>query len=198
MAISKEKKKEVLEKLSKALSESESVTFVNFHGLGVADTTEMRAALREAGVGYTVAKKTLLKRALKDVKASGDVPEMPGELAISYRSTSSRQAEDSTAPAREIYTFAKKHEDAIQILGGIFEGKFLDKDAMTEIAQIPSLEVLRGMFVNLINSPIQRFAVVLSEVSKIKSSAGALSTRSFASLRPSPRTSFTTLITAIF
>lgn len=161
MALSRTQKKEIVEKLRSVIADAETVTFVNFHGLGVADTTEMRHALREVGVGYVVAKKTLANLALKDAKAKGDIPSLDGELAIAYG--------PETAPAREIYDFSKRHEDKLVILGGIFEGRFLNKEEMMEIAQIPSLEVLRGMFVNLINSPIQRLAVVLSEVSKVKS-----------------------------
>lgn len=150
-------------KLKGVIADAETVTFVNFHGLGVADTTEMRRVLREVGVGYVVAKKTLANLALKDAKAEGSMPPLDGELAIAYG--------PETAPAREVYNFGKalqSDEDKLTILGGIFEGRFLNKEEMTEVAQIPSLEVLRGMFVNLINSPIQRLAVVLSEVSKVK------------------------------
>ena len=161
MALTKEKKKEVVEKVKQAVSENETVAFVNFHGLGVADTTEMRNSLREEGVGYTVAKKSLVKLALKDASAKGDVPALDGELAIAYG--------EETAPARGVYEFGKKHEDTLSILGGIFEGRYVDAVEMNEIAQIPSLDVLRGMFVNIINSPIQRCAIALSEIAGKKS-----------------------------
>jgi len=160
MAISKDKKQSILDELKNILSDSESVTFVNFHGLGVADTTAVRKGLRENEVGYRVAKKTLVKKALSEAGVGGDMPGFEGELALAYGK--------ETAPAREIYNFVKKHEDSLGILGGIFEGKFLDKEEMTEIAQIPSMDVLRGMFVNLINSPIQRLAVVMGQIAEKK------------------------------
>jgi len=72
MAMKREKKEEVLGKLKDALSNSETVAFVNFKGLGVAETTDMRGQLSEQGVGYTVAKKTLIKSALDDAKVDGD------------------------------------------------------------------------------------------------------------------------------
>jgi ribosomal protein L10 len=75
------------------------------------------------------------------------------------------------APAQNVKDFAKKYKDAIAIVGGVFQGVFKNKEEMTAIASIPSLDVLRGMFAQLINSPRQRFAVVLSKVSETKTSA---------------------------
>lgn len=161
MAITKQKKKEIYEKVTKAVGDADSVVFVNFHGLTVAATNELRVGLRKGGVGYTVAKKTLVKRALSDAKISGEMPELPGELAIAY-------SEDLIAPAREVYEFQKTHKDNVAILGGVFEGKFMDQEAMLGIATIPPVPVLRGMFVNVINSPIQGLVVALSKIAEKK------------------------------
>ncbi len=95
-------------------------------------------------------------------KAQGTLPELSGEVAIAY-------GEDQIAPAREIFSFQKTHKGSLNILGGIFEGNFIDSVKMMEIATIPSKEVLYAQFVNLINSPIQRFAVVLDAIAKAKS-----------------------------
>lgn len=156
MAITKQAKEEILRDVEAVLKEHESVAFVNFNGLGVLDTTELRGKLRADGVGYRVIKKTLVKRALGTIDVAGDVPELPGELALAWG--------EETAPARGIHEFAKRHEGKLQLVGGIFEGKYLDKAAIIEIASIPSLDVLRGMFVNVINSPIQGLVVALGQV----------------------------------
>lgn len=158
MALSREQKEEVVAKLDKVFKDSETVAFVNFHGLGVEDTTTMRSRLAEEGVGYTVAKKSLLRRALKNVKAEGEVPALEGELALAYGS--------ETEPARGVHEFGKEHEGTLTLLGGIFEGHFIDAEKMNEIAQIPSLDVLRGMFVNLIFSPVQRLAITLDQIAQ--------------------------------
>jgi len=157
MAISKDKKKAIAEGLADAISQANSVVFVNFHGLSVGDTTGLRKKLTEEGVGYTVAKKTLIKRALGEQGVKGDQPPLEGEVALAY-------GEDLIAPARGIYEFQKKHKDNIAIIGGIFEGAYKDKEAMTVIASIPPLQVLRGQFLNVINSPIQGLAVALNAV----------------------------------
>ena len=161
MAITKEKKKEIYEGVNKAVSEAGSVVFVNFHGLSVLETTSLRKGLREEGVGYTVAKKTIIKKSLADSKIEGEIPSLEGELAIAY-------GEDLIAPARSINDFKKTHKDSIDILGGVFEGKFMNKEEMMEIATIPPVPVLRGMFVNVINSSIQGLVVSLSKIAETK------------------------------
>ncbi len=161
MAITKQQKSDILAKVAAALSEAVSVAFVRFNKITVADTTAMRKALKEEGVSYFVAKKTLIKRALTEAGYEGTIPELPGEVALAWAT------EDATAPARGVYAHAKKHE-GLALLGGVFEKKYLDAAGITAIATIPSVPVLRGMFVNVINSPIQRFAIAMSEVAKTK------------------------------
>lgn len=157
MAITKEKKKEIVSDLEKVLKDFKSLVFVNFHGLPVSSVSALRRSLRSEKVGYKVAKKTLVKRALAGETISGSMPELLGELAIAY-------GEDAIAPARAIYEFQKKFEGKVSILGGIFEGRYMNKEEMVGIASIPSLHILQGMFVNIVNSPIQRFVIALDQV----------------------------------
>lgn len=161
MAISKQKKGEIVDKLSKAIKDAKSLVFVNFHGLKVSDTTALRRELKSEGVNYQVSKKTLTKRVLDAEKFEGEQPELTGELAMAW-------GEDEIAPARGVWNFGKKFPEALKILGGVFNGRYMSATEMTEIASIPPLDVLRGKFVNIINSPIQRFAIALSEVAKKK------------------------------
>ena len=158
MAITKSKKQEILTRLEGIKKDSDSIVFVNFKGVTVADTTAMRRKLREEGVGYFVAKKTLIKRAFGDT-FTGEHPDLEGEIAIAYSS-------DAIAPAQNIKEFTKKHKEAIAIAGGVFQGVYKNKEEMTEIASIPSLQVLRGMFVNIINSPIQGLVIGLDAIAK--------------------------------
>jgi len=158
----------MIKDLEGAISGSESVVFVNFHGLKVNDETKLRKSLRDQGVNYKVSRKTLLVRALKG-KVEGEIPELAGEVAIAYLPTDKMGSKDGTITPREIYNFQKTHKGLLNIIGGIFEGKFLGKEKMMELAMIPSREVLYAQLVNLINSPIQRFAVVLDAIAKSKS-----------------------------
>jgi len=167
MAITKAKKGEVVDKLKSAFKAARSLVFVNFKGLTVGNTTEMRRALKNEGISYTVAKKTLAERALDEQGFVGDKPALDGELALAW-GLSEGADKDLLAPAREVYTFQKKFPENLNILGGVFEGRYMSKQEIEGIATIPTIPVLRGMFVNIINSPIQRMAIALSEVAKIK------------------------------
>lgn len=161
MAKTKNQKKEEVKLLSDILKGSKSVVFVNFDKLVVSDETQLRRALGANDSGYRVVKKTLLEKAFAGSGVEGEMAELPGMIAIATSS-------DLLAPAREVYNFQKTHADNIKIVGGVFEGRFVGMDEMMSIATIPPMDTLRGMFANIINSPLQRFAVVLGEVAKSK------------------------------
>lgn len=162
MAITKEKKQEILNELGDILENSESVTFVQFNNLTVEEVDNLRKHLREEEVGYKVAKKTLLKLAIENSSASGNLPPLEGNIAISY-------SKEATASARVIKEEAKNLKDKLAIVGGVFAKEIKNETSMNEIANIPSLPVLRGMFVNVINSPIQGLAIVLDQIAQQKS-----------------------------
>jgi large subunit ribosomal protein L10 len=161
MAINRAKKEEIVEKLRDAFKNAKSLVFVNFRGLSVTNATQMRRALKSEGVSYMVAKKTLTNIALEKEKFEGTEPALEGELALAW-------GEDLIAPARGVHGFQKKFPENLKILGGVFDGRFMSAVEMEEIAQIPTLDVLRGKFVNIINSPIQRFAILINEIAKVR------------------------------
>ena len=162
MAISRQKKADIIGDIERVVGGAESLVFVRFHGLPVAETTALRAALREQGIGYRVAKKTLMKRVLAAAGFTGEVPSLDGEVAVV-------SGADALAPAREIYTFVKRYKDALAILGGVFEGRFLDSGAMMDVATIPSRETLLAQIAQLLNSPISRLAIALNQIAEKKS-----------------------------
>jgi large subunit ribosomal protein L10 len=159
MARTKDQKKEIVAKLQTLIDGAQSLVFVNIHGLKVADATVMRRTLKKDGVGMFVAKKTLTGRALDTKKYAGTMPALSGEFALAYGT-------DLVAPARGVYEFQSKLKDKVSIMGGVFEGKYMSKDEMLAIATIPPLKTLQGMFVNVINSPIQGFVMALDQISK--------------------------------
>lgn len=163
MAISKDKKRTIVARLNDAFKEASSIAFVGFTKLTVKDASRVRSELAQAGVKYYVAKKTLIKRALGERGYTGEIPALPGEVAVVWTT-----GDETTAPARGVYEHGKKLKGALTLLGGVFENTLLDAGKMTEIATIPSVSVLRGMFANIINSPRQRFAIALNEVVKTK------------------------------
>ena len=164
MALTKEQKQAVSGKVDAALDEAGSVVFVHQKGLSVEDSQLMRSKLKEEGVSFYVAKKTLVKRALNERTYGGEQPVFDGELAIAW-------GEDLVAPAREVQEFVKSTKEKVQIRGGIFEGRYMSASEMTEIASIPSQHTLYAQFVNVINSPIQKFAVAIDRIAEKKEAA---------------------------
>ena len=162
MAITRQKKEEVVAKVEGIATQSSTIVFTHVKKLGVAEQNEMRKALRAQNVGYTIAKKTLLNLGLSKAKFSGTEPVLEGEIAIAYGA-------DEIAPAREMAVFIKKYPEQLSFAGGVFGGAFFDKAGIISIASIPGMQALRAQFVQLINSPLQRFALVLSEQAKKQS-----------------------------
>lgn len=161
MAKTKEQKGEILARIEGAFKTASSAVLVHFSGLNVADESAMRRSLRESGVSYFVAKKTLIRRALASLGHKHEEVPLEGEVAIAYGAGAEG---DATAPARLIHEFGAKFADKLSILGGLFEGKLVGSVQMKEIATIPPLDTLRGMFANVINSPIAGLAIALKAV----------------------------------
>ena len=161
MALTKDKKSKILSNLKQAVADANSIVFVNFHGLPVNLTDELRGGLRESDTSYMVARKTLIKLALDEAKIEGEMPELTGEIALAY-------GQDLLNPAKSVYDFSKKNPDLISIVGGVFEGRYMDSEAMTTIAKIPPREVLYGQLVNVINSPIQGLVITLDQFAQTK------------------------------
>jgi len=163
MALTKTKKQEVIDELRTKLSDAKTLVFVNFTGLTVSEVDKFRRALREQGVGYKVAKKTLIARVLDEKGLKGEAPVLAGEIGVAYST-------DILAAAREVYAFTKGKKTP-SIVGGVFDGEYTDQTRMMSIATIPSREVLLSQFLNVINSPIQQFVIGLSEIAKKKEAA---------------------------
>ena len=164
MAKTKAEKGVIIDKLEDAFKTGASSVFVHFTKVTVAEESAMRRALRGSGVSYFVAKKTLMRRALEKLGHAHQSLPLEGEVAVAYGG-----GEDATLAARLVHEFGKKLADKLTILGGIFEGKLVGQAHMQEIATIPSMQVLRGMFVNVINSPIAGLAVALKAIADKRS-----------------------------
>ncbi len=162
MAINKTKKEQILQKLSEVFSQAKTLVFVRFSGLSVSETSAMRKALRDEQVGYYVAKKTLIRRALSERSYTGTLPEIPGKIALVWSAT------DEITPARAVYEQGKKKKETLFIEGGVFNGTFVDATYMQALAIIPPMPVLRGMFVNVINAPIQGLVMALNQICEQK------------------------------
>lgn len=166
MAKTRAQKEEVVAKVEKLLKDAASSVFVHFRGIDVAQETNMRKGFRADNLGYTVVKKSLIRRALDTLGHDHTGTPLEGEVAIAYNMT---ETNDPTMAARRVHAYSKElGADKFMILGGLFEGKIMNSTGMQEIATIPPLPVLQAMFAQVINSPRSRFAVVLSKVAETK------------------------------
>lgn len=157
MPLTRKEKEVVAEKLKSATAAKGSIVFVNFRGLKVSESNVMRRELKKRGIGFTVAKKTLLARALKEHSVAGDAPPLEGEIAIAY-------GDDIVAPAKAMAEFGKKYGTALTSVGGVAEGRYLSLLEVKALADIPSREVLYAQFATVLNASIQNFVSVLHQV----------------------------------
>lgn len=161
-----ELKQPIVQEISEMINGAQSVVVVDYRGLTVAEDTQLRKQLREAGVSYKVYKNTLVNRAVEgtELESLRDSLEGPNAFAVS--------TEDATAPARVLAEFAKKAPN-LEIKAGVVEGTFYDAEGMKAIASVPSREVLLSKLLGSIQSPITNLARVLNQIAENGGAADA-------------------------
>ncbi len=154
-----ELKQPIIDEISENIKDAQSVVVVDYRGLTVAQDTELRKQLREAGIIYKVYKNTMMNFAFKGTVFEGlsDLLNGPSALAISK--------EDATAPARVLCNFAKT-ADKLEIKGGVVEGKVYDAAGIAAVSTIPSREELLSRLLGSMQSPIANFARVIKQVAE--------------------------------
>lgn len=154
-----ELKQPIVQEISENIKDAQSVVVVNYRGLTVAEDTQLRKQLREAGVVYKVYKNTLVNFAIKGTEFESLSESLEGPNAFAISTT------DATAPARILAKFAKT-APALEIKAGVVEGNFYDETGMKAIAAVPSREELLSKFLGSIQSPITNFARVLNQIAE--------------------------------
>ena len=154
-----ELKQPIVEAISEEIKDAQSVVLVDYRGLTVAQDTELRKQLREAGIIYKVYKNTMIKRAIEGTEFEGltDCLEGPSAIAI--------PKEDATAPARILCKFAKDAQK-LELKGGVVEGNVYDVAGLTELSKIPSREELLSKLLGSMQSPITNFARVIKQIAE--------------------------------
>lgn len=167
----------VVEEIKDKFSKTQGAVLADYRGLTVAEATELRKNLREAGVEFKVLKNTLTLRAAKEVGFEFLEPYLAGPTAIAFG------YEDPVAPAKVLNDFAKTHP-VLELKAGVLEGKLLDEAGVKALADLPSREVLlgqvaRGMqapiagMVNVLQGSIRNLVYALDAVRKQKEEQGA-------------------------
>ena len=154
-----ELKQPVIQEISDNIKDAQSVVVVDYRGLTVAEDTQLRRELREAGVTYKVYKNTMMNFAFKDTDFESLSPVLEGPSAIAI------SVDDATAPARVLSKFAK-NAPALEIKAGVVEGTYYDADGMKAIASVPSREELLSKLLGSLQSPIANMARVLKQIAE--------------------------------
>ena len=158
-------KKPIVEEISATIKDAQSVVLVDYRGLTVAQDTELRKQLREAGVTYKVYKNTMMNFAFKGTDFESLAPYLDGPNAMAVSTT------DATAPARVLAKFAKDAKQ-LEIKAGVVEGTLYDANGMKAISEIPSREELLSKLLGSIQSPIANFARCMNQLAEKGGAAG--------------------------
>ncbi len=154
-----ELKQPIVAAIAEDVKDAQSVVIVDYRGLTVAEDTELRKQLREAGIIYKVCKNTMMKRAFEGTEFEGlaEYLEGPSAMAVSK--------DDATAPARILCKFAKT-ADKLEVKAGVVEGKVYDVAGVQALSAIPSREELLSKLLGSIQSPIANFARVIKQIAE--------------------------------
>lgn len=156
MAITREKKKNILNDLADKFSRAKAEVLVDFNKLSVAKTMELRKLLKQIGAEYKVSKKTLINRILKSNDYNGvNLDELKTQVGVVF------SYDDPMRVAQSIYKFSKVN-DALKILGGFIGFDWQSRDEIIVLAKLPPREVILGQLVGVIASPLSGLVTVLS------------------------------------
>jgi large subunit ribosomal protein L10 len=151
-SVNRQEKAELIETLQTTLNASTTVVVTHQVGMTVAESSDLRAKMREAGAGFKVTKNRIAKLALKGTRYEELEGMFTGPTAIGT-------SDDPLAAAKALVDFAKAN-DKLTVIGGSMDGKILDKAGVEALAKMPSLDELRGRLVGLIQAPAAKIARV--------------------------------------
>ena len=153
----REEKEQLVQEIADRLSRSKGTIATDYRGLNVAEVTELRKQLREAGVEYRVFKNSLARRAADSVQLEAFNEYLTGPTAIAF------SFEDPIRPAKILNDFARKHK-ALELKGGIVEGRIVDAAEVSALAVLPSREGLLSMLLSVLQAPMRNLAYAIQQI----------------------------------
>jgi large subunit ribosomal protein L10 len=153
----REEKEQIVDSIAERFTRSKTMIVTDYRGLNVAEVTELRKQLREAGVEFEVLKNTMSRRAAQKAHVEGieEYLKGPSALAFGY--------DDVVAPAKVLFNFAKKHK-ALELKGGIVEGRVISPSDVENLASLPSRDGLLSMLLSVLQAPMRNLAYSLKQV----------------------------------
>ena len=156
-----QEKQQIVEEITAKLRESATTVLTDYRGLNVAQVTELRRKLREAGIEFRVLKNTLIRRATANAELTELDSVLTGPTAVAFGK------DDAVAPVKILSQFAKENE-ALKIKGGVVEGRVVGFDEIKALADLPSREGLLSMLLSVLQAPIRNFALAVKAVAEKK------------------------------
>ena len=153
--ISKPKKQNIIKDLEDGFRKQKIALFADFRGVNVSNLTVLRRELKKLDAEFKVAKKTLLRIALKTIGVDYDPKELEGEIGVVFG------YKDQIEPIKGVFAFIKKNK-TFKILKGLMDGSFLSDKEVLAFSKLPPWEQLLAKLAWVLNSPIQGFHNVLS------------------------------------
>jgi len=154
-----EAKQQEVKVIAEKLRGSVTTVVADYRGLNVSQVTELRKQLREAGIEFQVLKNTMVRRATAEAELTELDQVLSGPTAIAF------SPEDAVAPAKILNDFAKKN-DALEIKGGVVEGRVVDVAQIKALAELPSREGLLSMLLSVLQAPMRNFALAVKAVAE--------------------------------
>lgn len=161
----REEKSAQVEEIAAKLSESKTTIIADYRGLKVSEITELRKKLRDAEIDFRVLKNTLTRRATAQSGTSALDEFLKGPTAVAFG------VKDVIAPAKILNDFALRHK-ALEIKGGMVEGKVISAEGVKELASLPSRDGLLSMLLSVLQAPMRNFAYATKQVAEQKEAAG--------------------------
>ena len=158
MAISKDKKQQLVAELNELLTSAKMTVFAEYRGISVQELQDLRRSAREAGVKIKVVKNRLVKVAIADIKDLKDVDVTNLKQQLLYAISS----DDEVAPAQVLDKFAKDHPALVTIGAFSSVGANLSAEEVKSLAGLPSKEQLIGQVVDMLLSPVNDVTSALS------------------------------------
>jgi len=154
MAISRQKKEEIVKELTEEFKKNVVAVMADYSGLTVSEISELRKKAKEKDIGFKVAKNNLFILASKNagVIIEKNVLDRPIAMAFGHK--------DEIDAPKTLNDFAKEHEN-LEILGGIIDDKYADKEAIMNLANLPGRDELYAKIVGSLASPLRGLASVL-------------------------------------
>jgi large subunit ribosomal protein L10 len=153
--VDRAQKRELVSTLNEAWKDAGVVVVAHYKGMTVAQMTDFRKRMKEAGGSVKVAKNKLAVLALKDTDSQGVSDLLKGQTCIAY-------SDDPISAAKVSVKYAKEN-DKLVILGGAMGRTVMNADAVKALAELPSLDELRAKLIGLLQAPATKIARILKE-----------------------------------